>query len=85
VEFPKELTTNELAVIMFLWHALFEGLKFFGSKMMAHTQMFKDMAEIAREIREMKEISAQIVETQKKTAAIFAKILNEKSDEESSP
>lgn len=42
----RELSSNEMMLIWFIGQGLFEGIKFYASKIMAHTEMFRDIAQI---------------------------------------
>lgn len=43
----RELSSNEMMLIWFIGQGIYEAIKFFASKMMAHTEMFKDIAQIS--------------------------------------
>jgi hypothetical protein len=60
----RELSTNELALIWFIGQGIYEAIKFFASKMMAHTEMFKDLAHITNTQKDMAVILENIAKIQ---------------------
>lgn len=60
----RELSSNEMMLIWFIGQGIYEAIKFFASKMMAHTEMFKDIAQITNTQKEIAVVLENIAKIQ---------------------